>query len=182
MICCDDCSSWQHNECMEIEEDEDNLPEKYLCEICNPEGHVELLAKIERGEKPWEERQKERDAKPKRGRKRKGAKRAPPPKKAKVEKKEEPVDKLNGKKEEDEMEVTKEEEKLQEHKSATPAEDTSNASKKDSQTASRKSTEAPEAKATKRKSRGDEEEEPIKSDGEKVICLPLEAASSFTNH
>ncbi|KAI9827890.1 MAG: hypothetical protein M1826_006196 [Phylliscum demangeonii] len=73
MICCDQCSSWQHNECMEIPEADDALPDKYLCEICRPENHQPLLEKVARGEKPWEDRAKERELQEqeKKGRKRK---------------------------------------------------------------------------------------------------------------
>lgn len=60
MICCDRCSAWQHNDCMGIPEDEAQLPDNYLCEQCSPEDHTELLAAIARGEKPWEERAKQR--------------------------------------------------------------------------------------------------------------------------
>ena len=34
MICCDECSVWQHVECMQV--DPKNLPENYLCEECEP--------------------------------------------------------------------------------------------------------------------------------------------------
>ncbi|KAI9795917.1 MAG: hypothetical protein M1835_004946 [Candelina submexicana] len=61
MISCDKCEAWQHNECMEVTEDQDKLPDKYLCEQCRPADHKELLAKVARGEKPWEERAKERE-------------------------------------------------------------------------------------------------------------------------
>lgn len=76
MICCDMCDAWQHNECMEISEDSDELPVQYFCEQCKPEDHKELLAKVARGEKPWEERaeQREREEAEKKGRKRKGKK------------------------------------------------------------------------------------------------------------
>jgi hypothetical protein len=78
MICCDKCSSWQHNECMEIPEDEGAIPEKYLCEVCDPESHKSLLERIKQGEKPWEERARlrEEEEQTKKGRKKKGAKRA----------------------------------------------------------------------------------------------------------
>jgi hypothetical protein len=46
---------------MELDEDEEVLPDRYLCEICQPESHKELLDKVARGEKPWEERAKERE-------------------------------------------------------------------------------------------------------------------------
>ncbi|KAI9847495.1 MAG: hypothetical protein M1837_002396 [Sclerophora amabilis] len=86
MICCDQCSSWQHNECMEVGEDEDALPEKYLCERCDPESHKGLLEKLAKGEKPWEERAKQKELeeqekserKGKRGRKGKGGKKGRP--------------------------------------------------------------------------------------------------------
>jgi len=76
MICCDMCEAWQHNECMEISEDSNELPDQYFCEQCKPEDHKELLAKVARGEKPWEERvkQREREEAEKKGRKRKGKK------------------------------------------------------------------------------------------------------------
>ena len=61
MICCEKCEAWQHNECMEVSENDDELPEKYFCELCRPRDHKDLLAKISRGEKPWEERARERE-------------------------------------------------------------------------------------------------------------------------
>lgn len=60
MICCDKCGVWQHNECMEISENDKELPKEYFCEMCKPEDHQVLLAKVNKGEKPWEERAKER--------------------------------------------------------------------------------------------------------------------------
>lgn len=76
MICCDECEAWQHNECMEISEDSDEQPEQYFCEQCKPQDHTELLAKIARGEKPWEERAKQRELEEaeKKGKKRKSKK------------------------------------------------------------------------------------------------------------
>ena len=71
MICCDKCACWQHNECMEISQDQDALPETYLCELCSPTDHEGLLEKIARGEKPWEARARERES-GKRGKKKKG--------------------------------------------------------------------------------------------------------------
>ena len=53
MICCDNCSAWQHNSCMGLPEDYE--PPKYFCEQCKPQNHKELVAAIQRGEKPWEE-------------------------------------------------------------------------------------------------------------------------------
>ena len=46
---------------MEISENSEDLPELYYCEECKPEDHLELLAKVSRGEKPWKERDKERE-------------------------------------------------------------------------------------------------------------------------
>ena len=76
MICCEKCEAWQHNECMEVSENDDELPEKYYCEQCRPKDHKELLAKVARGEKPWEERakQREREEEERRARKGKGKK------------------------------------------------------------------------------------------------------------
>ncbi|KAK5062543.1 hypothetical protein LTR84_004616 [Exophiala bonariae] len=52
MICCDNCSAWQHNGCMGLPEDYE--ADNYFCEQCKPETHKELVAAIARGEKPWE--------------------------------------------------------------------------------------------------------------------------------
>lgn len=60
MICCDKCSAWQHNGCMGLEED--YQPETYFCEQCRPQDHKDLLAAMARGEKPWEEALKRRQA------------------------------------------------------------------------------------------------------------------------
>ena len=76
MVQCDKCEAWQHNECMGISLDPDDLPEQYFCEKCKPADHRELLAAIKRGEKPWEERiaQREREEEEKRNRRKKGGK------------------------------------------------------------------------------------------------------------
>ena len=73
MICCDSCSAWEHNDCMEIPAE---LPdgEQYFCEQCRPDLHEELLAKIARGEKPWEERARLREEEKVKGRKGRGRK------------------------------------------------------------------------------------------------------------
>ncbi|OKL55746.1 hypothetical protein UA08_08973 [Talaromyces atroroseus] len=55
MICCDQCSAWQHNDCMGLEFPKGQEPDQYFCEQCKPENHRELLEKMARGEKPWEE-------------------------------------------------------------------------------------------------------------------------------
>lgn len=61
MICCDKCEAWQHNDCMGLPED---WPEtkKYFCEQCKPSDHKKLLAAIKKGEKPWEEVARRREA------------------------------------------------------------------------------------------------------------------------
>ena len=79
MICCENCEAWQHNECMEVSENDDDLPEKYYCEQCKAEDHKGLLKKMARGEKPWVERAQERERqeeekKAKKGKSKKGKK------------------------------------------------------------------------------------------------------------
>ncbi|KAL8660099.1 MAG: hypothetical protein Q9226_000091 [Calogaya cf. arnoldii] len=71
MICCDSCTAWQHNECMEVSLDDDELPEQYFCELCRPDLHQPLLEKVERGERPWEERARKREQEEEEARKRK---------------------------------------------------------------------------------------------------------------
>ncbi|KAA8644507.1 hypothetical protein EYZ11_004614 [Aspergillus tanneri] len=77
MICCDQCSAWQHNDCMGLTFAKGEEPDEYFCELCKPENHKVLLDKIARGEKPWEEvaerRRKEVEEK-KASRRRKGRK------------------------------------------------------------------------------------------------------------
>lgn len=77
MICCDKCSAWQHNDCMGLTFAKGEEPAEYFCEQCKPENHQDLLAKIARGEKPWEEAAKKRaqEAEEKKARRRKGGKR-----------------------------------------------------------------------------------------------------------
>lgn len=70
MVCCDSCDAWQHNVCMGL--DEGDEPPTYFCEQCKPENHTELLAAIQRGEKPWELRVEQRDGKKKGKGKKKG--------------------------------------------------------------------------------------------------------------
>ncbi|KAF2849564.1 hypothetical protein T440DRAFT_508715 [Plenodomus tracheiphilus IPT5] len=53
MICCDTCEAWQHNKCLGLPEGDFWNNKNYYCEICKPEDHVELLAAMSRGEKPW---------------------------------------------------------------------------------------------------------------------------------
>ena len=66
---------------MEISENDKELPKEYFCEICKPEDHQELLAKVARGEKPWEERVKERAKleEERKARRRKGGKKGKKP-------------------------------------------------------------------------------------------------------
>ena len=59
---------------MEMPDDDGLLPDKYYCEICDPKNHIELLRKIERGEKPWEERQRQRELEEQEKKGRKGRK------------------------------------------------------------------------------------------------------------
>jgi len=90
MICCEGCEAWQHNECMEMSEDDDELPDNYYCEQCRPQDHVELLRKIKNGEKPWEERAKQREEEEqgKKGRRKKGKKGGRKPRQSEVRKEE----------------------------------------------------------------------------------------------
>ena len=60
MICCDGCGAWQHNDCMGLPNE--YAPLDYLCEICEPNRHKKLLAAMDRGEKPWEEVARQREA------------------------------------------------------------------------------------------------------------------------
>ena len=43
---------------MGIPTEEEDVPEHYFCERCQPEDHKELLEGIKRGEKPWLDREK----------------------------------------------------------------------------------------------------------------------------
>ncbi|KAJ5669780.1 hypothetical protein N7462_010850 [Penicillium macrosclerotiorum] len=76
MICCDQCSAWQHNDCMGLTFAKGQEPDEYYCEQCKPENHKSLLDKIARGEKPWEvvaERRRQ-EAEEKKSKKKKGKK------------------------------------------------------------------------------------------------------------
>ncbi|OJD19305.1 hypothetical protein AJ78_00754 [Emergomyces pasteurianus Ep9510] len=77
MICCDKCSAWQHNDCMGLTFPKGQEPAEYFCEQCKPENHKELLDKMARGEKPWEEAARLRAlaAEEKKARRKKGGKR-----------------------------------------------------------------------------------------------------------
>jgi hypothetical protein len=57
-IACDACSVWQHNVCMGIPDDEDDVPEHYFCELCRPEEHQETIQALQRGEEIWDTRNK----------------------------------------------------------------------------------------------------------------------------
>lgn len=78
-IACDQCSVWQHNICMGVSAFAEDTPENYWCEECKPENHTELLEGMERGEKPWIQRQlafDEEQKRPRKGGKRGKAKRS----------------------------------------------------------------------------------------------------------
>ncbi|KAK5724254.1 lysyl-tRNA synthetase [Elasticomyces elasticus] len=53
-IGCEACEVWQHNVCMGMPEEEEELPEHYLCEECDPKAHTETVAALEKGEPIWE--------------------------------------------------------------------------------------------------------------------------------
>lgn len=84
-IACDNCDAWQHNICVGISRFEEDSPDNYKCELCDPTFplHKELLDGMKKGKKLWEERRKkanqllvqEKQAK-KKGGKKKGSKRA----------------------------------------------------------------------------------------------------------
>jgi hypothetical protein len=57
-VSCDACSVWQHNICMGVPEDEDEVGEHYFCEECRPEEHEETVESIKNGTKIWEQRNK----------------------------------------------------------------------------------------------------------------------------
>jgi hypothetical protein len=71
MICCDKCSAWQHNVCMGLSEDDDDLPDTYFCEQCKPEDHKETVEALKKGVKIWETRQAEQQRKDEEERQRK---------------------------------------------------------------------------------------------------------------
>jgi hypothetical protein len=63
MICCDNCTAWQHNKCLGLPEGDFWEGKDYYCEQCRPEDHEVLLAAMARGERPWA-RKKGSKAKP----------------------------------------------------------------------------------------------------------------------
>lgn len=44
MVMCDTCNVWQHAQCMDVPEDD--VPDHYYCEQCEPSLHVELLKSV----------------------------------------------------------------------------------------------------------------------------------------
>ncbi|KAJ5129487.1 Zinc finger PHD-type [Penicillium bovifimosum] len=76
MICCDQCSAWQHNDCMGLTFPKGQEPDQYFCEQCRPENHKVLLARMQAGEKPWEEvaEKRRREAEEKKSKRKKGKK------------------------------------------------------------------------------------------------------------
>ena len=96
MICCDKCEAWQHNVCMGLSDDDDELPDTYFCEQCKPQDHKETLQAIKKGIKIWETRQADaqREEEEKKSRKRKGGRKSKggrPSEVAPVERKESPT-------------------------------------------------------------------------------------------
>lgn len=57
-IACDNCQAWQHNVCMGISTFDEDVPDSYLCEMCSPPAHKELLDGITKGIKVWEDRRR----------------------------------------------------------------------------------------------------------------------------
>ncbi|TKA41678.1 hypothetical protein B0A55_13697, partial [Friedmanniomyces simplex] len=55
-IGCEACLAWQHNICMGMPVDEEDIPDHYLCEECEPKEHSETLAALAKGEAIWEVR------------------------------------------------------------------------------------------------------------------------------
>ncbi|KAI9858699.1 MAG: hypothetical protein M1813_007331 [Trichoglossum hirsutum] len=175
MICCDQCSSWQHNECMELDEDEDALPDRYLCEICQPENHKELLDKVARGEKPWEERakEKEREERERKGRRKKGGKRGRPGRKPKVvpDAKEDAPKDVNGKSRAEDEDAEAGEAMVGDSTEWTETAQT---------VGTKSSPEAPlrRGAGAKRKTREAEGEEVVRSESEKEPQLKIRKVSS----
>jgi hypothetical protein len=59
-IQCTACNLWQHNDCMDFSVFDDELAEHYWCEECDLVSHAVLLEAVARGERPWEDRCKDR--------------------------------------------------------------------------------------------------------------------------
>lgn len=55
-IGCDACTVWQHNVCMGMPIEEDDVPDHYFCEDCRPDDHVETMQALNRGDRIWETR------------------------------------------------------------------------------------------------------------------------------
>lgn len=78
-IACDKCLVWQHNVCVGVPLFDEDVPDKYLCEQCDPKAHKELLDGLKRGIYIWETRRKEyerglEEAEAEKGSKKKGKK------------------------------------------------------------------------------------------------------------
>jgi hypothetical protein len=65
MIACDICGVWQHLRCLGLPESDEWDERTYYCEQCKPEDHQELIAAMERGEKPWNRKKGAKPAKSK---------------------------------------------------------------------------------------------------------------------
>lgn len=58
-IGCENCGAWQHNVCVGMSIFGEDLEDvTYYCEQCKPEEHKKLVAEMDRGERPWEERRR----------------------------------------------------------------------------------------------------------------------------
>ena len=149
---------------MELDEDEDALPDRYLCEICLPENHRELLDKVARGEKPWEERAKEREReeRERKGRRRKGNKKGKRKSKAAPDAKEEVPEDAN-------EDANAESENAEASKAAADG-DTGMNEDAEAAPVAKPSPETPFRRGTgsKRKTREAEGEEVARSESEKV--------------
>ncbi|OAA57131.1 phd finger domain protein [Niveomyces insectorum RCEF 264] len=77
-IACDRCAAWQHNVCMGMSVFDEDLAKDYFCEQCKPENHKELLERMARGEKPWEERRRAFQEEKATEKKRRGGRKAKP--------------------------------------------------------------------------------------------------------
>lgn len=64
MIMCDRCEAWQHNKCLNLPGSDYWEDKTYLCEVCAPDQHKDLLAAMARGEKPWARKKSSKSSRP----------------------------------------------------------------------------------------------------------------------